>query len=106
VKDLQKDRPDEGIPPPEGEDYFVLSTRYDTWYVSAVMCRAIEESLDADPKPEWITFVDLTGARIRTQARAVETIAQCSAEQRASAREFGRRMRLEARADRSWDDDD
>jgi hypothetical protein len=42
-----------------------VSTRSADWYVSTVMTRAIEECLDAEPQPRWVTFVDLTGARAR-----------------------------------------
>jgi hypothetical protein len=33
------------------------------------MARAIDSSLAAVPQPGWVTFVDLTGARIRLRTR-------------------------------------
>lgn len=60
-------------------DYFLVVTQLELWYVSRDMAQAIEASLSESPVPEWITFVDLTGARVRVRARRIECIYQCTA---------------------------
>ena len=92
---------------PEGPgDYFVVGTQSQDWYVSRDMARFVEACLDQVPVPRWIAFVDLTGARVRLRARLVLSVCQCTAEQRAQARAFGRAQRREEKAERDWDEDD
>jgi len=66
-------------------DYFVVSTRGDSWLVSTTMARHIEACLDADPSAPWITFVDIMGSRIRVRSEWIHTISQSTSEQRARA---------------------
>ncbi|MBK7715046.1 MAG: hypothetical protein IPI38_06450 [Gemmatimonadetes bacterium] len=49
-------------------DYFLVCAECGHWSVSATMARAIEHQLARWLAPRWITFVDLTGARIRIRA--------------------------------------
>ncbi|HJQ65160.1 MAG TPA: hypothetical protein VJ816_02230 [Gemmatimonadales bacterium] len=80
-------------------DFFVVSTEWDTWCVSTEMARHIDACLDADPIPRWVTFVDVTGARVRLRADSVESLTQRSIEQRAIGRRFERQARDERRTD-------
>lgn len=82
-------------------DYFVVVGENWTWYVSTEMARFIEDSLESGE--EWIKFVDLSGSRIRLRTPKIEFIAQSTADQRATERDFFRAMRRENKADRDWD---
>jgi hypothetical protein len=97
---------DDGTARPQAGDYFLVCGEWCTWYVSTAMARFIERCLDARPRPKWVKFVDLTGARVRVRARQIEYICQCTAEQRATERAFFRSLTQERKADRSWDEDD
>ena len=59
------------------------------------MAKAIEARLDAKRRPRWVTFVDLTGSRVRLRARRIEYICQCTAEQRTAERAFFRSLKRE-----------
>jgi len=96
----------EGAAAPAAGDYFVVSGECCTWYVSVTMARFIEHCLDARPRPKWLKFVDLTGARVRLRVRQVEYLYQCTAEQRAAERAFFRSLKHERKADCSWDEED
>ena len=87
-------------------DYFFVAARYESWWVSREMAQAIEASLGEVPAPQWVMFVDLTGARVRVRTRLIEYIYQCTAEQRALARAFHRARKAERKADPNWDEDD
>ena len=89
----------ERIPPGAG-DYFIIDCGDSSWfYVSTVMARAIEGRLDRWLRPRWITFVDVTGARIRVRSRDINSIAQSTATQRADSRAFDRERRTEGQED-------
>jgi hypothetical protein len=87
---------------PVAADYFVVVGEFCTWYVSTEMARFIEECLESGAK--WVKFVDLIGSRIRLRTRQIEFIAQCTADQRATEREFFRTMRRERKSDKDWDE--
>ncbi|HET9710065.1 MAG TPA: hypothetical protein VFP39_17315 [Gemmatimonadales bacterium] len=87
-------------------DYFLVVTASEWWHVSRDMAQAIEASLGESPVPEWVTFVAITGARVRVRARRIECIYQCTAEQRALARAFDRARRAERKAEKDWDEDE
>ena len=95
-----------GAERPGPGDYFVVSGESFTWYVSTAMAKAIEARLDAKPRPRWVTFVDLTGSRVRLRARQIEYICQRTAEQRAAERAFFRSLKRERKADRSWEEEE
>jgi hypothetical protein len=86
-------------------DYFLVVTHIEWWAVSREMAQAIEASLGESPVPEWVMFVDLMGARVRTRTRLIEYVYQCTAEQRALARAFQRARRAERKAEPDWDED-
>jgi len=87
-------------------DYFLVVAHFEAWYVSREMAQAIEASLNQTPAPQWIMFVDLTGARGRVRTRLIEYIYQCTAGQRALARAFHRARRAERKAEPDWDGDE
>ncbi|MFN8652344.1 MAG: hypothetical protein U0133_10610 [Gemmatimonadales bacterium] len=91
-------------PAQQAADCFVLATRDTHWWISTAMARAVEAELVAVPAVRWLTFVDLTGARIRLRADQVTCLAQFFAEQRAAERRFCADLRREARADEGYDD--
>jgi len=95
----------EGQPEPP-VDYFLVVAHYADWFVSREMAQAIEASLTQMPAPQWVIFVDLTGARVRVRTRLIEYIYQCTAEQRALARAFHRARKAERKAETDWDEDD
>ncbi len=87
-------------------DFFVVSTEWDNWCVSTEMARHIDACLDAEPIPPWITFVDVTGARVRVRADRIESLTQRSVEQRGVSRVFERLARQERQADGVREDGD
>jgi hypothetical protein len=96
----------ENFQQPTAGDYFLVVGEFCTWYISTEMARHIERCLDARKPSHWVKFVDLTGARVRLRIRQIESIIQCSAEQRANEREFFRALKRERKSDRDWDSDD
>lgn len=96
---------DEYPPEPKAGDYFVLSTREANWHLSAAMAQTVERELVCAGPEDWITFVDLTGARIRVRAGLVQYLAQCYAENRAEERRFWRNHKRETRSERDWSED-
>ena len=70
------------------DDYFVVLASDAYWYVSARMARYIESRLDRFPRPRWIAFVDVFGARVRVRSDLVEAVHQSYRDQRAASRAF------------------
>ena len=62
--------------------YHIVVTQQGNFIVSTVMARHVERELDRWPRPRWITFVDVAGARIRILARLIEGLEQSSLETR------------------------
>jgi hypothetical protein len=91
---------------PTGVDHFVVSARSETWYVSTEMARHIEACLDVEHRQAWISFVDLSGARVRLRSRELEYLAQSTADQRAAERAFHRALSRERKAERDWREGD
>jgi hypothetical protein len=86
-------------------DYFVVAGPDFSTFVSTAMARHIEACLDRTFGPRWITFVDISGSRIRLRARQIQSISQCTADQRQRDRELTRALKKERRAD-CWPDDE
>ena len=105
MNSLREESGPEAVEPDAG-DYFIVSGDCGTWLVSTEMARFIESILDARPRARWVKFVDLAGSRVRLRTRQIEYICQCSAEQRASRREFSRALTRERKADRTWEEDE
>jgi hypothetical protein len=76
--------------------FFVVSTGLRCWYVSTTMARFIESELDRLWAPAWISFVDLSGSRVRILASQIRLIEESASEQRAFDRAVGRQMDREA----------
>jgi hypothetical protein len=94
------ERTDERLERPDlPVDYFVVATHDELRYVSRVMAQAIEATLCESPAPQWVTFVDLTGARVRMRTRLIEYVQQSRAEQRAAERALYRAREAERKAD-------
>jgi hypothetical protein len=102
---ITKERYEQPGQPELPVDYFLVVTHIEWWAVSREMAQAIEASLSESPVPEWVMFVDLTGARVRARARLIEYIYQCTADQRALSRAFHRARSSERKADPNWDED-
>ena len=51
-------QPDSGV-----GDYSLIDTADAWWHVSTEMARVIDAQLTRRRPPEWVTFVDLVGAR-------------------------------------------
>lgn len=91
---------------PEG-DYWIVETETSFLVVSADTARAIERSLTRFWRQRWLVFRDLNGARRRLRTRSIESLYECTAQQRAHRRAFERDRRLEEKADRRpWEDYD
>lgn len=93
-------------PLPAG-DYWIVYGDGIYVYVTAETAVRVARSLERWWTPRWITFVDLTGSRIRVRTSTLQGVLECTALQRAATREFERAQRLEQKADRRpWEDDD
>jgi len=93
-------------PRPTGLDHFVVSAKSAAWYVSTEMARHIEACLEVEHHQGWISFVDLSSARVRLRSVEIEYLAQSTAEQRAAERSFHRALSRERKAERGWREDD
>jgi hypothetical protein len=96
------------IEPPEPEtagDYFVVVTRYDSYYVTPETAREIGRALDRWMPPRWLKFVDRTGARAWIRADAVTAVQESTEHARSQDRTFSYALRREARAETRWDED-
>ena len=69
-------------------EYHVLVMRECNHAVSTVMARHVERQLDRWPRPKWVTFVDLSGARIRVRTAAIEGMEHSTPESRELRRRF------------------
>ncbi len=88
-------------------DYFVLVTECAWFYLSREVARRVERQLDRLWPPRWITFTDLTGARVRVLASQVQSLCESTSGQRAADRAFRRTLQQEEKADRqSWEDEE
>jgi hypothetical protein len=88
-----KDTPEPAEVPSGPGDYFVVETKDGWWYISTEMARFIDGELAATPIPEWVTFVDLSGSRIRLRTGRIDSLSQSTAEQRSANRAFQRSLR-------------
>ena len=79
-------------------DYFLVVTHDEVWPVSREMAMAVEATLREVPTPQWVTFVDVTGARLRMRTRLIHCVRQSTAEQRALNRAFWRARDAERHA--------
>lgn len=65
-------------------EYFLLEAeRQAQWMLSTAAARAIEKQMDRWPRPRWVRFVDILGARVRLRTRDIRWLQQCTPETRA-----------------------
>lgn len=100
----KKDQQPEG-PRPVG-DYYVVNSRYDTYYVSSETARRVGACLERAWRPRWVKFVDLNGGRVWLRTASIESISESTEDARSRDREFQYARRQEEKADRRWDDDE
>lgn len=67
---------------PLHERWHTVYTPWAHYAVSGVMARHVERELARWPRPRWIVFVDLGGARIKVRSRLIESVEQTTAESR------------------------
>ena len=103
---LDSGAPDRRETDTSGEHYFEVSTKETNWWVSATMARFIESRLDARRPPVWVTFVEITGARVRVRCSEILSLSESSPDQRAASRAVWRNLKRERKADRDYDVDD
>jgi hypothetical protein len=88
-------------------DFFVVTGEFGVVCVTPETAAHIERQLDRRWLPTWIAFRDRVGSRIRVRARAIRTICESTAEQRAGDRRLERARRREEESDRRpWEDAD
>lgn len=104
--DAVRTHQDEHGKPPMAGDFYVINSRYDTYYVSGDTARNVGRVLDRRWRPRWVRFVDLNGGRVWLRAASIESISESTELQRSRDREFNYLRRKEERADRRWDDDE
>jgi hypothetical protein len=95
--------PDDG----SAGDYYVVLADFEAFYVSGAVADRIGRTLRRRWPPRWIRFTDLAGSDVQLRARLVRSVQECTAAQRAAARELRRAQHREERADRRpWEDDE
>lgn len=67
---------------PLHENWHTVFTPAAHYAVSGVMARHVEREMARWPRPRWIVFVDLGGARIKVRSRLIESVEQTTAESR------------------------
>ena len=55
-------------------DHHIVATSAFDYIVSTLMAKHIEQELDRGRRCKWITFVDVSGARIRILTSSIESI--------------------------------
>jgi hypothetical protein len=97
------EEPEEGLPE---QDYWVIASRYDDFYVTRAVAESIMRELER-PLRRWLRFTDVNGSEVRVLTRQIDQVREWTKDQRAADREFRRARRLEDKADRRpWEDDD
>lgn len=81
-------------------DHHIVATTHFSYIVSPVMARHIEQELDRRRRSKWITFVDVSGARIRILTSSIASIEQSSLETRYLWRQWREQRRKE---EPSWE---
>jgi hypothetical protein len=68
------------------KEYWMVRTARCAWPVSRVMAQHVEREAARRWRRRWLTFVDITGARIRIRTDAVMVVEQSAPEHRAEWR--------------------
>ena len=85
--------------PPES-DYFIVSCRFEDFYVDRATAERILRRLNMPLPPRWVRFTDIYGASVSVRARLIDSVRECTETQRTAERQFQRARRLEEKADR------
>jgi hypothetical protein len=102
-----KDHFDASDERPPDDDYYVVSQRFEDFYVTREVAERIMAELQASEPPAWIRFTDVYGSSVCVRSCWIDNVRECTVAQRASERQFLRARRLEEKADRRpWEDDD
>ena len=67
-------------------DFFVVIAGDCRFHVSTAMAAHIERVLGARWKSRWVTFVDLSGSRVRVRTDRITMVMQSTVDQRAAER--------------------
>ena len=100
-KSVERDRPREPRVEELAPEFWVVETAASSWVVSGVMARHVERELDARPRVTWVTFVDVSGARVRVRSAGIHAVSQSTAEIRA----WRRRFQVERDREGAFDDE-
>src|SRR5262245_64104772 len=68
-------------------EFWVVETATSSWVVSDVMARHVEQALDRWTT-RWVTFVDVSGSRVRVRTSAIAAVCQSTPEVRSLWRRF------------------
>ena len=69
-------------------DYWVIETPWNSYLVSPVMARVVQQAINRWPRRRWVSIVDLAGARLFLRTSTIVTLEQSSADTRAIWRDF------------------
>ena len=98
------EEPEEDLPE---QDYWVVASQYDDFYVTRAVAENIMRELERPLLRRWLRFTDVNGSAVRVLAKQIDQVREWTKDQRAADREFRRARRLEDKADRRpWEDDD
>jgi hypothetical protein len=98
------EEPEEHLPE---QDYWVVASQYDDFYVTRAVAESIMRELERPLLRRWLRFTDVNGSAVRVLAKQIDQVREWTKDQRAADRQFRRARRLEDKADRRpWEDDD
>ena len=63
-------------------EYFLLEAQQAQWMLSTDAARVVERQMDRWPRPRWVRFVDILGARVRVRTDTIRWLQQCTPETR------------------------
>jgi len=87
-------------------DFWVVYGEVWTYYVSAATAREVARRIGGWWTPRWVTFLDVSGSRIRMRTQDIRGIHESTELQRARVRAFQRARLREDNADRRpWEED-
>lgn len=103
VREYLEEEPDEEH---ASGDYWVIYGEAGMFYVGAETAAEVARRLARWWSARWITFVDISGSRVRLRGREVQAVYESTQLQRTRDRAFHRARQLEDASDRRpWDDD-
>lgn len=85
------------------EQWHVVYTRYAHYAVSGVMARHVEREVARWPRPRWVVFVDLGGARMKVRTALIDSVEQSTPDSRSLWRTIREQWERENGAPNQWD---